>query len=204
MVNLMSRLPLLVACLFASSVFAVAQTTPSNPLVPYISVSDAVVALTHVEIIDGTGAAPLMDQTLVIDHGKIASVGADVPVPAGAKVLDLHGHTVFPGLVGMHEHLFYTEPRSSSLKEFVVGESVDTAPRLYLAAGVTTARTTGSVAPYTDLNIKKAIDAGRTPGPDLDISGPYLEGDPPLILQLYALSGPEDAAERSTTGWPKA
>jgi imidazolonepropionase-like amidohydrolase len=202
MVVLMSRLPLLAACLLVHSVITVAQTTSPDPLAAYISVSEAVVALTHVEIIDGTGAAPITDQTLVIDHGKIAAVGpgASVPIPAGAKVLDLHGHTVFPGLVGMHEHLFYTEPQSSSLKEFVVGEALDTAPRLYLAAGVTTARTTGSVAPYTDLNIKKAIDAGRTPGPDLDISGPYLQGDPPLILQLHALSGPEDA-RRTVDYW---
>jgi imidazolonepropionase-like amidohydrolase len=202
MVMLMSRLSLLVACLLVSSAITVAQ---SDPLAPYISISEAVVALTHVEIIDGTGAAPLTDQTLVIDHGKIASAGNSVPIPAGAKVLDLHGHTVFPGLVGMHEHLFYTEPRGSSLKEFVVGESLETAPRLYLAAGVTTARTTGSIEPYTDLNIKKAIDAGRTPGPDLDISGPYLQGDPPLILQLHARStGRRMRAGRSITGWPKA
>jgi imidazolonepropionase-like amidohydrolase len=201
MVMLMSRVPMLVACLFVPSAI-VAQTTPSDPLAPYISVSEAVVALTHVEIIDGTGAAPLRDQTLVIEHGKIATVGpgVSVPIPAGAKVLDLPGHTVFPGLVGMHEHLFYTEPRGSSLKEFVVGESLDTAPRLYLAAGVTTARTTGSVAPYTDLSIKKAIDTGRMPGPDLDISGPYLQGNPPLILQLHALSGPEDA-RRTVDYW---
>src|ERR1700733_3495167 len=202
MVVLMSRLPLLVAWLFVFSVISVAQTTPPNPLAAYISVSEAVVALTHVEIIDGTGAAPLRDQTLVIDHGKIAAVGPDasVPIPAGAKVLDLHDRTVFPGLVGMHEHLFYTEPQGFSLKEFVVGEALDTAPRLYLAAGVTTARTTGSVAPYTDLSIKKAIDVGRTPGPDMDISGPYLQGDPPFILQLHALSGPEDA-RRTVDYW---
>src|SRR3984957_11516794 len=202
MVVLMSRLPLLAACLLVLSVITVAQTTPPNPLAAYISVSEAVVALTHVEIIDGTGAAPLSDQTLVIDHGKIAAVGpgAGVPIPAGAKVLDLHDRTVFPGLVGMHEHLFYTEPQGFSLKEFVVGEALDTAPRLYLAAGVTTARTTGSVAPYTDLNIKKAIDAGKTPGPELDITGPYLQGDPPLIPQLHALSGPDDA-RRTVDYW---
>ena len=84
--------------LFVPSAITVAQTTPSNPLAAYISVSEAVVALTHVEIIDGTGAAPLTDQTLVIDHGKIASIGpgASVPIPAGAKLLDLPGHTVFP------------------------------------------------------------------------------------------------------------
>jgi imidazolonepropionase-like amidohydrolase len=202
MVMLMPQLRWLVACLLAPSVFAIAQAAPSNPLAPYISVAEPVVALTHVEIIDGTGAPPIADQTLVIDHGNIASVGpsGSAQIPAGAKVLDLHGHTVFPGLVGMHEHLFYSEPGTPSLKRLVASESVDTAPRLYLAAGVTTARTTGSIAPYTDLNIKKDVDAGKTPGPDLDITGPYLQGDPPLIPQLHALSGPDDA-RRTVDYW---
>src|SRR5258708_18489629 len=69
----------------------------------------------------------------------------------------------------------------------------DSAPRLYLAGGVTTARTTGSVEPYTDLALKAAIDAGETPGPKLLVTGPYLEGTPSLGPQLHSLTGPEDA-----------
>jgi len=116
-----------------------------------------------------------MDQTIVLDDGKIASVtpSANEQLPNGAKVLDLHGHTAYPGLVGMHEHLFYSEPGGAAL---VVGEMIESGPPLYLAAGVTTARTTGSIEPYADLNIKHAIDAGWMPGPDLDVTGPYLEG----------------------------
>jgi imidazolonepropionase-like amidohydrolase len=191
----MPRLKLLAVCVVALSACAVGQSSTGGSLAPYISVSEPVVALTHVEVIDGTGAAPVADQTIVIDHGKIASVGpsAGAQVPAGAKVMDLHGHTVYPGLVGMHEHLFYSEPESASLQGLVGSEAVQTAPRLYLAAGITTARTTGSVSPYTDLNIKKDIDVGREPGPDLDITGPYLQGDPPMIAHLHALTGPEDA-----------
>ncbi|MDR5728053.1 MAG: hypothetical protein RB191_11570, partial [Terriglobia bacterium] len=99
------------ACLTTVSFTGFAQTAKS-PLAPYISVSNPVIALTHVEIIDGTGAAPVNDQTVVLDHGKITSVGpsAGAQIPPGAKVLDLAGHTVYPGLVGMHEHLFYVEP----------------------------------------------------------------------------------------------
>ncbi|HUX44841.1 MAG TPA: amidohydrolase family protein [Terracidiphilus sp.] len=190
----MLRTSLLSACLLALPAFTLAQTVPS-PLAPYIAVDAPVVALEHVEVIDGTGGPAKADQTIVLDHGKILSVGpaATTAVPAGAKVMDLTGHTVYPGLVGMHEHLFYTEPSNSTLRGLVGGELVDTAPRLYLAAGVTTARTAGSVSPYTDLNIKKDIDAGREPGPDLDVTGPYLEGNPPLIPQMHVLTGPEDA-----------
>ena len=90
--------------------------------------------LEHVEVIDGTGGPSASDQTIVIDHGKIAAVGpsASVAIPAGAKALDLKGHTVYPGLVGLHEHLFYSEPGSPTLPGLVAGELVDTAPRLYL------------------------------------------------------------------------
>ncbi len=195
MVWTMLRFPVLISCLVISAALAVAQTPSKSPLAPYISVSAPVVALTHVEVIDGTGGAAKADQTLVIDRGKIAAVGpsSSVQVPAGAKVLDLAGHTVYPGLVGMHEHLFYTVPGTGRMHELVVSEAIDTAPRLYLAAGVTTARTTGSVEPYADLNLKKEIEAGMVPGPELDITGPYLNSSLPFIPQLHVLTGPDDA-----------
>lgn len=178
-----------------SPAFVAGQTPKPNPLAPFIAVDAPVVALEHVEVIDGTGGAAKMDQTIVLDHGKIAAVGpaGSTVVPAGAKLMDLAGHTVYPGLVGMHEHLFYTEPGSRALHGLVTGELVDTGPRLYLAAGVTTARTTGSAETYTDLNLRNEVDAGAIPGPTLDITGPYLEGNPPLIPQMHVLTGPEDA-----------
>jgi imidazolonepropionase-like amidohydrolase len=67
-------------------------------------------------------------------------------------------------------------------------------PRLYLASGVTTARTAGSIEPYTDLNVKAKIDAGLMPGPRLYITGPYLEGKGAFTPQMHELTGPEDAA----------
>ncbi len=192
------------ACLMSISLAGFAQTATS-PLTPYISVSDPVIALTHVEVIDGTGVAPALDQTIVLDHGKIAFVGpsARAQITVGAKVLDLHGDTVYPGLVGMHEHLFYVEPGRSGQHGLVGGEMFQTGPPLYLAAGVTTARTTGSIEPYADLNIKQSIDAGLTPGPDFDITGPYLEGAGSFIHQLHPLSGPADAT-RTVNYWAEA
>ena len=76
----------------------------------------------------------------------------------------------------MHEHLFYPTPRRPAGGAYFYGEAVDSAPRLYLACGVTTARTGGSVDPYTDLESRRAINAGEMPGPKLDVTGPYLEG----------------------------
>jgi imidazolonepropionase-like amidohydrolase len=138
----------------------------------FVSVDTAVVALTHVKIVDGTGAPPKDDQTIVIRDGKIAAVGAaaSVNAPAGARVMDLHGHTVLPGFVGLHDHTFYTT--SGRVAQLNVS-----APRLYLASGVTTIRTTGSNSPYEELNLKHAVDNGDVPGPKMFITGPYLTGE---------------------------
>ena len=138
----------------------------------YVTVSDSVIVLTGVTVIDGTGAPEKRDQTIVLRNGRIAAVGprASVRVPAGAKVLDLPGHTVIPGLIGMHDHLFYTAAggRASQMSY--------TAPRLYLASGVTTIRTTGGRAPYAEINTKEAIDSGVIPGPRIHLTAPYLTG----------------------------
>jgi imidazolonepropionase-like amidohydrolase len=165
---------------------------------PFVSVNDPVIALLHVRVIDGTGAAPSEDQTIVIDHGKIAAVGraAGVQVPAGAKSMDLAGHTVIPGLVGMHEHLFY--PSGQGIPTY--NEQAFSFPRLYLANGVTTARTGGSMEPVTDLKVKSLIDAGRMPGPKLYITGPYLEGAGTNFMQMHPLQGPDDA-RRTVDYW---
>src|SRR5438128_9995644 len=151
-------------------------------LQPFVKVEAAALALEHVRIIDGTGAPPREDQTLFIAGGKLVA-----QVPAGAQRIDLTGRTVMPGLVGMHDHLFY--PMGGA----IFGEMAYSFPRLYLAAGVTTIRTAGSVEPYTDLEIKKAIDAGKAPGPSIWISGPYLEGQGSFAVQMHALRDPDDA-----------
>ena len=154
-----------------------------------------VVALTHVRVIDGTGAAPRTDQTLVIVDGKIAAMGdaATTKIPAGAKVLDLTGRTVIPGLVGMHDHMYYPSPGGALP---LYPEHASSFPRLYLAGGVTSIRTTGSLETYTDLELKHAIDEGKMAGPKMHVTGPYLEGNGSFALQMHQLKDAEDA--RST------
>jgi imidazolonepropionase-like amidohydrolase len=175
---------------FFSWTLAPAQT-PSAEVKPFIKINAPVVALTHVRVIDGTGAAAREDQTVVIRNGKIESVGdaSSAGVSSDAQVLDLHGYTVIPGLVGMHDHMFY--PAGNG----IFAEMGFSFPRLYLAAGVTTIRTTGALEPYTDLELKKEIDAGRTPGPKMHVTGPYLEGAGSWALQMHQLNGPEDATK---------
>jgi imidazolonepropionase-like amidohydrolase len=157
----------------------------------FVRVEAPTVVLTHVRVIDGTGAAPHDDQTVVIAGGKIVSVGAGTAAkpPANAQVLDLTGYTVLPGLVGMHDHLFFPMGGQPPMYSDM-GTSF---PRLYLALGVTTIRTTGSVAPYTDLEIKRLIDAGRMTGPKMHVTAPYLEGVGAFTPVMHQLAGPDDA-----------
>ncbi len=168
----------------------------------FVSVSAPVFVLNHVRVIDGTGSASADDQAIIVSHGAIQYVGpaAGAPVPDGAQRMDLAGYTVIPGLVGMHNHLYYTDSAAmqrtdGKLSEpgLIVANVPFTAPRLYLAAGVTTMRTTGSLEPYTDLKVKSRIDEGLMPGPSIDATAPYLEGKPTLFAQMHELTGPEDA-----------
>ena len=168
----------------------VAQQPGQTP--NFIREDAPVIALMHVELIDGTGAASQADQTVVIDHGKIAAVGpaAKFAVPSGAKVIDATGKTVIPGIVGMHEHLFYPSTADGPLTAV---EQFFSFPPLYLASGVTTARTTGSMDPYGDLAVKAGVDTGKMVGPSFYLSTPYLQGAPTLIPQMYELKDADDA-----------
>jgi len=189
-------------CLLSLPAASFPQTQLAPDVAPFVSVHSPVLVLNHVRVIDGTGAAPKEDQAIVISNGNIQSVGpaSSTQPPTGAQVLDRAGYTVIPGIVGMHDHLYYTDSASVQFSNgkidepgFTVAELPFTGPRLYLAAGVTTMRTTGSVEPYTDLKIKHRIDAGLMPGPSLDASAPYLEGSPTRFAQMRELKGPEDA-----------
>ncbi len=173
----------------------------------FVEVNEPLVALKHVRVIDGTGAPAREDQTLLLRDDLIAFVGDSgaATLPEDALVLDLAGRTVIPGLVGMHNHLFYTGCPNRDAQGRVpapgplVNQISYTAPRLYLACGVTTMRTTGCIEPYTDLNVKKQIDQGRMPGPKIDVTGPYLTGAGPFP-QMHQLTGPEDA-RRMVSYW---
>jgi hypothetical protein len=181
---------------------AVAQTPKSADVTDFVSVDAPVFVLNHVRVIDGTAAAPKEDQAVVIANGKIQSIGpsASAQIPQGAQQIDRSGYTVIPGLVGMHDHLYYTDSISVQVAGGKLGEPglfvaeiPYTAPRLYLAAGVTTMRTTGSLEPYTDLKVKSRIDAKLMPGPSIDATAPYLEGAPTIFAQMHELTGPDDA-----------
>ena len=177
--------------ILATALAAALAATPAHAQQDFsdlIAVEAPVVALTHVKVIDGTGAPAMTDQTVVIRDGRIAAVGptASTTVPSGAEVHDLTGHTVIPGLVGLHNHSYYTGGRGRAAQLSFSGS------RLYLGSGVTTIRTTGARAPYEELNLARAIEAGEAVGPTMFTTGPYLTGEQGSQT-MTRLEGPEQA-----------
>jgi imidazolonepropionase-like amidohydrolase len=171
-------------CALATPLAAQQRTLP--PFVrQYVNVDAPVVALVHARVVDGTGKPAMDDQTVVIRGEKIAAVGnyGSVDVPFGAQVIDLTGKTVIPGIIGLHDHMYYGGMR-------FMGTSY---PRLFLSAGVTTIRTTGSVDSYQELNLKRQIDSLLIPGPGIVVTGPYLQGPGPGPGAMHPLEGTEDA-----------
>jgi imidazolonepropionase-like amidohydrolase len=185
------------ALLFLAAVaLADAQPQPFSAAVRgFIKIDAPVVALTNVRVIDGTGAAAKENQTLVLRGGNIAEMAdaARVKAPEGATVIDLAGKSVIPGLVMVHEHLYYpTGPG-------VYGQLGESFVRLYLAGGVTTMRTGGNVNGFMDLKLKQLIDAGQQPGPAIDATAPYLNG-PNTFLQMRDMKD-ADEARRHVAYW---
>jgi enamidase len=166
------------------------KTGLSQAVMNFVKLDAALIALTNARVIDGTGGPAREAQTIVIKGRNIAAIGdsSTLKPPGGATVLDLTGKTVIPGLVMVHEHLYYpTGPQ-------VYGQVGQSFVRLYLAGGVTTMRTGGNVHGVMDLNLKRLIDDGEQPGPAIDATAPYLNGPNPF-LQMQALKNAGDARQ---------
>ena len=152
------------------TVISVHQVT-SQDFSDFIAVKADIIALENAKTIDGTGGAPQANQTIIIQGDRIISVGSDISIPDEALKIDLTGHTVIPGLIGLHNHSFYTGGRGRSAQLSFSGS------RLYLGSGVTTIRTTGARAPYEELNLKNQIETGQAIGPTMFTTGPYITGE---------------------------
>jgi imidazolonepropionase-like amidohydrolase len=137
----------------------------------FVKVDAPVVVLTHARVVDGTGAAAKEDHAVLIRGDRIDAVAptASLTIPSGATVIDLSGRTVIPGVVGLHEHTYFRSTTHTTQMSY-------SAPRIWLGYGVTTIRTAGSMFPYNEINLKRAIENGALPGPRMHITGPYLNG----------------------------
>ena len=160
----------------------------------FVAYAQSKILFINATLLDGTGAPAKSHMDVFVQDGKIVSLierrgPRNQMLMSDIKVIDLAGKTLLPGFAMVHEHMFYpTGPG-------VYGAMLTSFPALYLAGGTTTARTGGSMSPYADLNMKRAIDSGVVPGPDLDVTGPYLNGPGLPIYQMHALTGAPDAVK---------
>lgn len=158
----------------------------------FVKTNADIVLLQNARIVDGTGSAAVENQSILIQEGKIAAIDVNnqLKAPDGATVINIEGKTIIPGFVMLHEHMFYN---ASDPDWFIQSTQPVIFPRLYLAAGVTTARTAGSFEPYTDLKVKQYIASGKLVGPNFDASAPFVEGAPAQFLQAPEIETPEEA-----------
>ncbi len=177
---------------FTAPVFS--QKTFSAETKKYIEYNDSITVFKNALLIDGKGNPAKAHQTVIISNGKINWVGDDAKaiIPKAANVIDLNGKALMPGLVMLHEHMYISafdlDTRLLNAHQLPVSF-----PRLYLACGATSIRTTGSIEPYSDISIKKAIDLGLSPGPSIELTAPYIEGKSAIFPQMNELKSPEEA-----------
>jgi imidazolonepropionase-like amidohydrolase len=144
-------------------------------------------AITHVTVIDATGAPPQPDMTLLIAAQRITALGpsSQISIPAGARIVDVTGKFLIPGLADMHIHLTgASEPGGS--REFMLP--------LLVASGVTSVRDMGgyieSLAP-----LRRDIEQGNRLGPRIIFAGPYLDGSPPFFEPSLVVTNSVQASE---------
>lgn len=173
----------------ASTAAAQSYEDLSPQVQEFVSVSADHVVIQNVRLIDGTGAPARTGMSIEIREGRIVRVGSseEIGSPSGAEIVNGTGQTVTPGFVMLHEHLFYP----SGQARYNTNEI--SFPPLYLAGGVTTMRTGGSVDTYTDLRVAQHVEEGRIVGPHMDVTGPYLEGANGFVRAMPQLRTAEQA-----------
>jgi imidazolonepropionase-like amidohydrolase len=167
--------------------------TFSKHVTDYIEIQDSIILINNVTLIDGSGGEVKYNQDILLVNDRIFAIGQsnEIDIPEGASVIDGTGKTVIPGLIMMHEHLFYAKPYFGSFK---AAHMSNTFPQMYLAGGVTTMRTGGSLEANSDLNVKNLIESGKRIGPTIDVSTPHIqrEGLEEYVPQVQSLYGEEN------------
>ena len=165
----------------------------SKQVTEFVKIQDSIVVIKNVTIIDGTGGSIKYNQDILFENNKISAIAynGEIVLPEKAKIIDGTGKTIIPGLIMLHEHLFYAKPFNRNYKGT---HMANTFPQMYLAGGVTTMRTAGSIEANADLNIKNLINQGKMVGPTMDVSTPHVErlGFIPQLQSLYGNENIED------------
>jgi imidazolonepropionase-like amidohydrolase len=207
--------------LLASAVAAAgaASAAPADPGAAPTAAPDAVPVLTILKaarLIDGRGGPPTSPAMVRIEGERIAEVGTALAIPDGARVIDLDGATLLPGLIDLHTHL---TDRQGVHWEVALTTTTPPEAALWgarnahdtLMAGFTTCRDMGPTWPYVDVALRDAIAAGAVPGPRLVVAGNYVSStggagdarqfsiylDVPIVRNLA--DGPEEVVKAVRT-----
>ena len=189
MVNILVRRPFAFGLALLSAVVTLFPVCGSAAVDYPDSLKDTVVEaadtwlISNARLVDGVNAEPKLDQDILISDGKIAAIGpsGSLEIPPDTPTLDAAGKTVMPGLIMVHEHLFYND--HGAVIPHYAADTVSLSA-LYLSHGVTSMRTGGSMNITDDLRIKNLIQAGRYPGPEIHLTAPYIDGPDSPIFQL--------------------
>ena len=138
-----------------------------------------VTAIKAGKLVDPGSGTALSNQVIIIEAGRIKAVGPNLPIPAGAAVIDLGGSTVLPGLFDCHSHLcqmtspdnrdlFTTDVKQSTAYRAIIGAAM---AREMLESGFTTVRDVGNNGNYADTSLRNAIENGIVPGPTMINAG---------------------------------
>lgn len=125
-------------------------------------------------LIDGQGVTPIQNPVVVIEDDRITRVGASLPAPAGAEVIDLGRATLLPGLIDCHTHLT-GQPGDNYYEDIFRRSPIDAAvvahvyAKRTLEAGFTTVRDVGA-GELIDLAMRNAINRGEIPGPRMQVA----------------------------------
>ena len=188
----MKRITLTIA--LSVFVFAISAQELSRQVKQFVDYPAGTISLTNATVIDGTGSDPMENMTIVLKDKHIVAMGktGDINIPDNTSIIDCSGKTVIPGLIMLHEHLFYTMPFEG---RFSVNQMTFTFPRLYLAGGVTTMRTAAGIETQSDINIRNIINAGQFTGPKIDVTGPFIERPGMNIPELTYINSSKEAAQ---------
>ena len=185
----------LLILVFVSLIISSVKSQDLSPNVSrFVDVVPGLIALTHATVIDGTGAEASTDITIIIEDKIIKNIYKSnvYDLPDNAYIIDCRGKTIIPGLIMLHEHLFYSMPLENS---FSVNQMSFTFPRLYLAGGVTTMRTAASIETQSDINLRNWINEGKITGPKIDVTGPFIERPGMDIPQLTFIENSKQAGD---------
>ena len=172
----MRRLPALLLAALSLTLTLTLSPSPSRLLAAQPT---PVTALRADRVIIGDGTQ-IADAVVLVQGERITAVGpaAQVRIPAGARVIDLAGHTLLPGFIDAHTHLTSIDNDGgdmAALRETPAHGAIYATvnARKTLEAGFTTVREAGSLG-YVDVAVRDAITRGLIPGPRLHASGPAL------------------------------